>query len=41
VEIMMKIHSGAGRDARAGRKIRIGWRAENCWLIPGAAPARA
>jgi spermidine/putrescine transport system ATP-binding protein len=41
VEIMMKIHSGAGRDARAGQKIRIGWRAENGWLIPGAAPPRA
>jgi ABC-type Fe3+/spermidine/putrescine transport system ATPase subunit len=40
-EIMVKIHSDSGRDARAGQKIRIGWRAENGWLIAGADPARA
>jgi spermidine/putrescine transport system ATP-binding protein len=39
-EIMVKIHSDSGRDARAGQKIRIGWRAENGWLIAGADPAR-
>ena len=39
MEIMVKIHSEAGRDARAGQKIRIGWRAKNGWVIPGADPA--
>ena len=39
-EIMVKVHSDAGRNARAGQKVRIGWRAENGWLIPGAEPAR-
>jgi spermidine/putrescine transport system ATP-binding protein len=36
MEIMVKIRSDAGLDARAGQNVRIGWRAENCWLIPGA-----
>jgi len=36
MEIMMKTHSSAGRDARAGEKIRIGWKPQNGWLIPAA-----
>jgi spermidine/putrescine transport system ATP-binding protein len=36
MEIMVKIHSDAGLGGRSGRLIRLGWRAENCWIIAGA-----
>jgi spermidine/putrescine ABC transporter ATP-binding subunit len=39
MEIMVKIHSDTAVGARSGQRIRIGWRAENCWLIPGAETA--
>jgi spermidine/putrescine transport system ATP-binding protein len=35
LELMMKIHSyGVEGELKAGNKIKVGWRAEDCWLVP-------